>query len=93
MLYVLLMVYRTEPSSFKYNPAARLPMLDAGARYRATRVRPAPAAPHDGFGPSAPFFDALESGVALDGAWLAQAGLPLPRAVAETCFIVHLERL
>lgn len=90
---LLLMVYRTEPSSFKYNPAARLPMLDAGARYRVTRVRHAPAGGHDGFGPSAPFFDALEQGVELDGAWLMHAGLPVQRCVAETCFMVKLERL
>ena len=64
-----------------------------GARARVRRVRQGPAAGHDGFGPSADFFDALEQGVELDGAWLARAGLPLPRSVAETCFIAHLERL
>jgi alpha-galactosidase len=90
---LLLLVYRTEPSSFKYNPAARLAMLDPAARYRVTRVRHAPPTGHDGFGPSAPFFESLEQGVELDGAWLARAGLPLPRSVAETCFLVHLQRL
>jgi alpha-galactosidase len=30
--------------------------------------------------------------VLLDGAWLAEAGLPLPRALAETAFIVRLRR-
>jgi alpha-galactosidase len=44
---------------------------------------------------SAPFFDAINSpeGQLMDGAWLSQAGLPMPRANAETAFIVHLERV
>ena len=29
----------------------------------------------------------------LDGAWLAHAGLPMPRTQAETAFLVRLERV
>jgi alpha-galactosidase len=29
----------------------------------------------------------------LDGAWLAQAGLPTPRTRAETAYIVRLEKV
>ncbi|MCX7279667.1 MAG: hypothetical protein NTZ15_20540 [Burkholderiales bacterium] len=32
-------------------------------------------------------------GVELQGAWFAQAGLPMPRATAETSFIVRLLRV
>ncbi len=44
---------------------------------------------------TAPFFDALNDadGLTLDGAWLAHAGLPMPRVQAETAFIVHLHKL
>jgi hypothetical protein len=28
-----------------------------------------------------------------DGAWLAAAGLPIPRATAETSYIVQLQRI
>ncbi|MEY2892998.1 MAG: hypothetical protein RJA98_4189, partial [Pseudomonadota bacterium] len=32
-------------------------------------------------------------GVVMDGAWLAHAGLPMPRVHAETAFIVRLQRV
>ena len=91
---VLLLVYRPLPSSHRHAPVLRLPMLDAGARYRVHQVLPEgtqrPTGRHD----TTPFFDALNTpdGLTLDGAWLAQSGLPMPRVQAETAFIVHLRR-
>ncbi|MDE2145169.1 MAG: alpha-galactosidase [Burkholderiales bacterium] len=91
---VLLLAYRTVPTDHRHAPALRLPMLDAGARYRVRRVLPPGADAAAGHPTSAPFFDALQGeGLVLDGAWLAQAGLPLPRALAETAFIVRLQRV
>jgi alpha-galactosidase len=93
---VLLLVFRTLPTNHRYTPALRLPMLDAQARYRVTEVRQPESDIDFGHNPSsAPFFEALGSdeGVLLDGAWLKHAGLPLPRAVAQTAFIVRLRRV
>ena len=91
----LLLCYRTAPSSQRYPRSARLAMLDADRRYRLRVVTPdgLPAgALYDG---SAPLFDALRTseGVVMDGDWLRQAGLPLPRCKGETAFIVHLQAL
>jgi alpha-galactosidase len=89
---VLLLVYRPTPSSHRYAPALRLPMLDPGARYRARQVLPEGTRRPSGRHHTAAFFDALAGpdGLLLDGAWLARAGLPMPRVQAETAFIVHL---
>ncbi len=89
----LLLAYRTEPSTLRYMPSVRLPMLDGTRRYRARVVTPdgMPAgALYDG---TSAFFDALRTpdGVVLDGDWLRHAGLPLPRAKGETAFVVHLQ--
>lgn len=91
----LLLAYRTAPSSQRYAGTARLPMLRPEARYRLAAVLPDGLPEQALYAGSAPFFDALlrPEGVVLDGAWLMHAGLPLPRALAETAFIVHLERL
>ena len=91
---VLLLAYRTEPTDHRHAPALRLPMLDGHARYRVRRLLRAGADPAAGHPTSAPFFDALlGEGAVLDGAWLAHAGLPLPRALAETALIVRLQRV
>jgi alpha-galactosidase len=92
---LLLLVYRLQPSHHRYVPPLRLPMLDAGAQYRVREVRPQGSRRASGPQHSAPFFDAINSaeGQLMDGAWLAQAGLPMPRANAETAFIAHLERV
>ena len=90
---VLLLAYRIRPSTHRYAPSLPLAMLDAGARYHVEEIVPdgAPANHHHS---SAPLFTALrEGGVEFDGAWLAQSGLPLPRAMAETCFFVRLKRV
>lgn len=89
---VLLFVYRIAPTSHRYTPPLRLPMLDAQARYHLEQL-----APIEGEGAvqsPAPFFGNLQSGgVEMHGAWLQQAGLPMPRTTAQTCFIVRLRQL
>ena len=70
-------------------------MLEAGARYRLRVVTPEGLPESQLYCGSAPFFDALRTpeGVVLDGDWLRHGGLPLPRSLAETGFIVHLHKL
>jgi len=79
----------------RYTPVLRLTMLDAGARYRVHEVLPDGTVRATGHHNTAPFFDAINTpeGLTLDGAWLAHAGLPLPRAQAETAFIVRLQKV
>jgi alpha-galactosidase len=90
---LLLLVYRVAPSSHRYTPPLRLPMLDRAARYRLREVEAATSLGRKRHDTSAPFLDALrDDGEVVDGAWLAEVGLPLPRAKAETAFIVHLQR-
>ena len=92
---LLLLVYRVAPTHHRYMPALRLPMLDRNARYQLRQVEPAGTRGHKLTDTSAPLLEALRSdaGLELDGAWLAEAGLALPRAKAETAFIVHLHKL
>jgi alpha-galactosidase len=89
----LLLATRCAPSSLRYMRPIRLPMLDGNRRYRLRVLIPdgqSVAALYDGH---TPFFDTLlqPRGQVVDGDWLRQAGLPLPRAKAETAFIVHLQ--
>ena len=91
---LLLLAYRVRPTTHRYTPTLRLPMLDAAARYHVQEV----AQPHGQeavwYHSSIPYFAALrQEGRACDGAWLAQAGLPLPRDLAETAFIARLTRI
>jgi alpha-galactosidase len=74
----VLIALRTRPSDHRYAPTLRLPMLDAAARYRVREIRP------DGAEPAAR---------EMDGAWLVHAGLPMPRAHAETAYLVRVERV
>jgi alpha-galactosidase len=92
---VLLLVLRPLPSSHRHTPPLRLPMLDAGARYRVREVLPEGTVRPSGRHHTTPFFDALATpdGLVLDGTWLAHAGLPLPRVQAETAYVVHLQAL
>ena len=67
-------------------------MLNPQARYQVEQL--VPIAEDGPVQSPAPFFDQLQAGgVELHGAWLAQVGLPMPRATAETCFIVRLLRV
>ena len=92
---LVLLVLRPLPSSHRYTPTLRLPMLDSAARYRVREVLPASTVRPTGRHHTAPFFDAINTpeGLVLDGAWLAHAGLPMPRTPAETAFLVRLERV
>ena len=92
---VLLLVYRTQPSSHRYTPRLSLPMLATQASYRLQQVLPEGTVLPTGAHNTAPFFDALNApgGLEQDGGWLAHAGLPLPRAQAETAFMVRLQRV
>ena len=89
---LLLFVFRTAPSSHRYTPPLQLPMLDANARYR---VQQLVAIEGDGAmqSPSPFFTELLSTGIDMGGAWIAHAGLPMPRTTAETCFIVRLRKL
>ncbi len=86
---LLLFVYRVEPTLQRHAPAVRLPMLECGAQYRVQRID------RTRTNQTAPFQDALLSpdGVVIEGAWLAQSGLPLPQLMAETCAIYDLSRI
>ena len=90
---LLLLVYRTAPTSHRYMPPLRLPMLDRAARYCVRMVETGMRNPWG----SAPLLDALAApdgdGVAMSGAWLAEAGLPLSRTPAEFAHLVYLKRL
>ena len=91
----LLLAYRTAPSTQRYAGTVALPMLDPQARYRLRVVQPDGLPAQALYNGTAPFFEALctPHGVEVAGDWLRQVGLPLPRALAETAFIVHLEAL
>jgi len=91
---VLLLVYRTAPSNHRHPPPLLLPMLDSAVRYRVRELRPRAGARPTSRHATAPFFDAIDSvgGLEVDGAWLASAGLPMPRVNAETAFIVRLTK-
>jgi alpha-galactosidase len=90
---VLLLIYRVRPSDHRYTPPVRLPMLDTTAHYAVSLIEPEGAVrPH---GTSAPLFEQWRApgGATLHGAWLAQAGLPVPRSKAEVAHIVRLKRV
>lgn len=92
---VVLLAYRPLPSSQRYSPALRLPMLDTSARYRVREVLPEGTLRSKERHHTAAFFDAINTpeGLVVDGAWLAHAGLPMPRVYAETAFIVTLDQV
>ena len=87
---LLLLVYRVAPTDHRYTPALRLTMVDRGARYLVRQVDTGARA----HWASAPLLDALRGdGLELHGAWLAEAGLPMPRTQAEVAHLVHLKTL
>lgn len=91
---LLLLAYRVRPSTHRYTPTLRLPMLDAAARYHVQEVAQPEGPEGVWYHASIPYFAGLrQEGRTCDGAWLAQAGLPLPRELAETAFIVRLRRV
>ncbi|MDE1928154.1 MAG: alpha-galactosidase, partial [Burkholderiales bacterium] len=92
---LLLLVYRLEPTTQRYMPPLRLTMLAHEARYRLRQVEPEATRGRPLYDTTTPWLEALRSadGVLADGAWLAEAGLALPRAKAETAFILHLRKV
>ena len=91
---LIVFVYRLEPTTHRYTPPLRLPMLDHAARYRVERIDPTPAEAS-----TSPLDDALRAAgagqgeaVVAHGAWLAHAGLPLPRMLAESALIYRFCR-
>ena len=87
---LLLLVTRIAPTGLRHPPLVPLPPL-AGAG--ATRVRLLHVATvPDHAPPDALMFGAMRGdGVAIDGDWLAHAGLPLPAMKAESVAIFALE--
>jgi len=92
---LIVFVYRTAPTTLRYTPPLCLPMLEHDLEYRIQRLDP-PAPEWT----SSPLNNALlaaggeESPVLCGhGAWLAEAGLPLPRMPAESCAIYRLEAI
>ncbi|WP_230769990.1 alpha-galactosidase [Sphingomonas sp. Leaf4] len=88
----LLSVTRTDPTTIRRPPAIPLPPLNGAG---AVRVRLIDLASEDGHPPpDAPLFAAMRGeGVAFDGDWLAQAGLPMPAMKAESVALFALETL
>lgn len=87
---LVLFVYRIDATRQRHAPLVRLPMLDARKTYRLERVDPMLPAAHS-FAVASPLDTAMrEGGAAFDGAWLAQAGLPLPRMAAESAVVIRL---
>lgn len=89
---VLLLVYRTAPTSHRNTPPLRLPMLRPATHYTIERLDPTPPD-----WTSSPLNDAaLAAGAqqalppTAHGAWLAAVGLPLPRMNAESALIYRL---
>ncbi|MFT3847332.1 MAG: alpha-galactosidase [Propionivibrio sp.] len=82
---VIVFVYRLAPTTHRYTPALRLPMLDPALVYGIRRIDPTARE-----ATTSPLDDALRGasgGVTAHGAWLAQAGLALPRMFAESAAI------
>lgn len=88
---LIVFVTRTAPTEARHSPPLVLPMLDASACYRITRLDP-PGIGVANAGVDAPMHQALRRGEAIEahGAWLSQAGLALPRMSGEA---VHIYRM
>jgi alpha-galactosidase len=86
---LILLIYRLEPTTQRYPPTMSLPMLDATRRYTIERLDPHEAAPkHTN---EKYLFDEINAqGVTLDGDWLINHGLTLPRMMAETAMVLTL---
>ncbi|MFM2065317.1 MAG: hypothetical protein RLZZ584_226, partial [Pseudomonadota bacterium] len=81
-------------------PLLRLPMLDRSASYRLRQVEPAGSRGRQLYDTTTPWLQALRGdadgvggGCIAHGAWLAEAGLAVPRSKAETAFLLHLQRV
>ncbi len=91
---IILFVYYPVPTTHRYTPPLRLPMLDCAADYRVTQLGPAGADVSAMERAQAPLFDAVGTaeGMQFNGAWLAHGGMPMPRLKAEASYIVRIEK-
>jgi alpha-galactosidase len=90
---IILLIYRTEPTTHRYAPALRLPMVHAQSTYRVSQIMAAGSSPFEGMQSRTAFFEQLAAGgVSVDGAWIKHAGLPMPRLLAETAYLLRLRR-
>jgi alpha-galactosidase len=69
----LLFVYRLQPMQHRHMPPVRLPFLADAGIFDVCEVKPGRTG----------------TPVRFDGSWLAQAGLPVPPAMAESAIIYH----
>jgi alpha-galactosidase len=84
---LVVFVYRVAPVSDRFGPVLRLAMLDETRRYRVKMIAEAGAGV---FGARGALFGRLrEEGVEFDGAWISNAGLPLPPMRAESAVILR----
>jgi len=90
---LVVFVTRTAPTEARHSPPLVLPMLDATAAYRLARIDP-PTLGASNAGADARMHQALREGQAIDfhGAWLTQAGLPLPRMAGESVHIYRIQQ-
>ena len=90
---LIVFVTRTAPTDARHSPPLVLPMLDASLHYRVTRIDP-PSIGVANAGADAPMHQALRRGepVHAHGAWLAEAGLALPRMSGEAVHIYRMQK-
>ena len=84
---LLLLVYRLDPTGLRYPPPLRLPMALGDRAYRITRIDPPGRQPPPA---DSLFAEMRAEGAVLSGAWLAEAGLPLPALKAEACVLFRI---
>ncbi|HBK91125.1 MAG TPA: alpha-galactosidase [Parvularcula sp.] len=85
---LLVLIYRIEPTAERHPPNMKLPMLERNRAYRARYAVPPRLALFSG---QSAFHQALaKDGAKIDGAWLAEAGLPMPPMHAESVVVLRL---
>ncbi len=85
---LLLFVFRVEPTAERLAPSIRLRMLDSSRRYR---VRIEQGWQRRGWMTGGAFFgDLAAKGVDCSGAWLREAGLPMPPMLADSALVFRI---
>jgi alpha-galactosidase len=88
----VVLVYRVEPSTHRYPPSLPLPMLQTDVVYTVSQIEPRSRVGSPAHDSTAAWIEAQRHTPAtVHGAWLANAGLPLPRMKAEVATIFHLQ--
>jgi alpha-galactosidase len=90
---LIVFVTRTAPTAARQSPPLLLPMLDRHAQHVIRRLDP-PGAAVANAGLDAPLHNDLCQGqpLVVHGAWLALAGLPLPRMPGESVHIYEVKK-